>query len=349
MVDPVSFLNSAPCTWSSRTSAISRATTFTGRRWRKSEKSYWTCPGLKTSIQTTWIPKPVRMVINNHYLRYGGTTFYLHGHPGKLQKKSAHVHPNFNITSYNFELLILVNLWSPVNHVTKYYISLCKMSCWSTRPTTVPADSDHYIHYVFTSPLVNIDQNKTDLHCRLGLWACRVDHWLLLSSRLLVLKPLLALVMFLKEKSLTTCYYFAPLGVAADVFWKIAQTWTWFFQVSTRFSIFEMCHSTLLVQMHFNFLHYCNGYIFSPNSILPRKKTHRDVDLLLSFWFSPKNSWEDEISFLIPILMVNQVHVKYHFCELVTLDIAGISRVMDCAAYLNFCRAKRKRHSLKCY
>ena len=50
---------------------------------------------------------------------------------------------------------------------------------WSTKPTTVPAGSDHY----FTEcPSVRPKTSKSsDNHCRPGLWAGQVDHWWLLS------------------------------------------------------------------------------------------------------------------------------------------------------------------------
>ena len=59
---------------------------------------------------------------------------------------------------------------------------------WSTRPTTIPAGSDHYFHtYCPSVPKVqNQDywffNNHCDNHCRPGLWAGRVDHWWLLSD-----------------------------------------------------------------------------------------------------------------------------------------------------------------------
>ena len=54
-----------------------------------------------------------------------------------------------------------------------------------TRPV-VTTIFTHVVHtsvclYVCTSPLFKIDQNKTDLHCRPGLWTGRVDHWWPLS------------------------------------------------------------------------------------------------------------------------------------------------------------------------
>ena len=51
---------------------------------------------------------------------------------------------------------------------------------WSTRPTTVPAGSDHYFHT--ECPSVRPKTSKSSYnHCRQGLWAGRVDHWWLLS------------------------------------------------------------------------------------------------------------------------------------------------------------------------
>ena len=52
--------------------------------------------------------------------------------------------------------------------------------CWSTRPTTVPAGSDHYFHTEcpFVRPKTSKSNNN---HCRPGPWAGQVDHWWLLS------------------------------------------------------------------------------------------------------------------------------------------------------------------------
>ena len=61
-------------------------------------------------------------------------------------------------------------------------------SNWSTRPTTVPAGSDHYFHTVRLSIRLSIrpyirhkTSKSSDNHCLLGLWAGQVDHWWLLS------------------------------------------------------------------------------------------------------------------------------------------------------------------------
>ena len=57
---------------------------------------------------------------------------------------------------------------------------------WSTRPTTVPASSDHYFHT--ECPSVRPKTSKSSYnHCRPGLWAGRVDHWLLSCNLILIL------------------------------------------------------------------------------------------------------------------------------------------------------------------
>ena len=61
---------------------------------------------------------------------------------------------------------------------------------WSTRPTTVPAGSDHYFHTACPSVRPKTSESS-DNHCRPGLWAGRVDHWWLLSCTSNFLKFLL--------------------------------------------------------------------------------------------------------------------------------------------------------------
>ena len=51
---------------------------------------------------------------------------------------------------------------------------------WSTRPTTVPAASDHYFHTECPSVRPKTSESS-DNPCRPGLWAGRVDHWWLQS------------------------------------------------------------------------------------------------------------------------------------------------------------------------
>ena len=47
---------------------------------------------------------------------------------------------------------------------------------WSTRPTAVPAGSNHYFHT--DCPYVRPKTSKSSYnHCRPGLWVGRVDHW----------------------------------------------------------------------------------------------------------------------------------------------------------------------------
>ena len=59
-------------------------------------------------------------------------------------------------------------------------MEVCTMTYWSTRPTTVPAGSDHYFHT--ECPSVHPKTSKSsDNHCLSGLWAGQVDHWWLLS------------------------------------------------------------------------------------------------------------------------------------------------------------------------
>ena len=53
-------------------------------------------------------------------------------------------------------------------------------SYWSTRPTTVPAGSDHYFHAECPSVHPKTSKSRHN-HCRPRLWAGRVDHWWLLS------------------------------------------------------------------------------------------------------------------------------------------------------------------------
>ena len=57
-------------------------------------------------------------------------------------------------------------------------------SFWSTRPTTIPAGSDHYFHTECPSVRTSVHpktSKSSDNHCRPGLGAGRVDHWWLLS------------------------------------------------------------------------------------------------------------------------------------------------------------------------
>ena len=63
------------------------------------------------------------------------------------------------------------------------FTSYITLDHWSTRPTTAPACSGRNIHSCCQSvPLFKIDQkSKPNIHCWLGLWAGRVDHWWLLS------------------------------------------------------------------------------------------------------------------------------------------------------------------------
>ena len=51
---------------------------------------------------------------------------------------------------------------------------------WSTRPTTVPAGSDHYFYTECPSVRPKTSKSRGN-HGRPGLWAGRVDHWWLLS------------------------------------------------------------------------------------------------------------------------------------------------------------------------